>query len=337
MTARAPPGAEPRSIDSWTKELAMSWYGGWRPYVSVAQRRRQARSEMAALRKKGMKIEPVEIEGRTIAHTFWGEAWCEHLESFSDYENRLPRGRTYVRNGSVCHLAISRGRIEAKVVGQEVYNLTIGIKTLPKKKWEAVKNRCAGQIGSLIELLQGNLSDHVMEVVTDREQGLFPLPGEISFDCDCPDWAVMCKHVAAALYGVGARLDNKPELLFELRGVNHEDLIAADAEAAVSQATRAGKSRRLAADNLADVFGIELDAAEPAGTSAAAAKSAKSAESAKSANKRPAAKTTAKKKPAAKKRPQRKKKIARKTAKLAKKTATRKSSKTAKATAKRTG
>ena len=306
----------------------MSWYGGWRPYVSVAQRRRQARSEMAALRKKGMKIEPVEIEGRKIAHTFWGEAWCEHLESFSDYENRLPRGRTYVRNGSVCHLAISRGKIEAKVAGQEVYNLTIDIETLPKNKWKAVKNRCAGQIGSLIELLQGNLSDHVMEVVTDREQGLFPLPGEISFDCDCPDWAVMCKHVAAVLYGVGARLDKKPELLFELRGVNHEDLIAADAEAAVSKATRAGKSRRLAADNLADVFGIELDAAEPAGTSGAAAKSAKSA---KSANKRPAAKT------AAKKRPQSKKKIARKPAKPAKKTATRKSSKTVKTTAERAG
>lgn len=273
----------------------MAWYEQWRPYVSVAQRRRQARSEMAALRKKGVNIEPVEISGRKIARTFWGEAWCQHLESFSDYENRLPRGRTYVRNGSVCHLAIRRGTIEAKVAGQEVYNLKIEIKTLPKNKWEAVQSRCAGQIGSLLELLQGNLSDHVMEVVTDRENGLFPLPGEISFDCDCPDWAVMCKHVAAVLYGVGARLDTKPELLFELRGVNHEDLIAADAEAAVSQATRGGKSRRLAAGDLSNVFGIELEAADSADAPEAAPMSPKSR------NKRPAAKA-AKKKPTAKKK-----------------------------------
>ena len=192
---------------------------------------------MESLRKRGVDIQPVEIEGRKIAKTFWGEAWCDHLESFSDFENRLPRGRTYVRNGSVCHLAIAKGKIEAKVSGSEIYNLRIQIKTLPAKKWKAVKRRCAGQIGSLLELLQGNLSDHVMEVVTDRKEGLFPLPGEISFDCDCPDWAVMCKHVAAVLYGVGARLDEKPELLFTLRGVNHEELIDADAEAAVSAAT----------------------------------------------------------------------------------------------------
>ena len=237
----------------------MSWYYGWRPYVPVAERRRRAMKKMEALRKKGVDIQPVEIEGRKIAKTFWGQAWCDHLESFSDYENRLPRGRTYVRNGSVCHLAIAKGKIEAKVAGSEIYNLRVQIKTLPTKKWSAVKRRCAGQIGSLLELLQGNLSDNVMEVVTDRASGLFPLPGEISFDCDCPDWAVMCKHVAAVLYGVGARLDEKPELLFKLRGVNHEELIETDAGAALSAATSSGKSKRLAATDLGDVFGIDLD------------------------------------------------------------------------------
>jgi uncharacterized Zn finger protein len=241
----------------------MGWDGEWRPYVSVAQRQRNAQREMNRLRKKGVIIEPVAIDGRKIAKTFWGEAWCDHLESFSDFENRLPRGRTYARNGSVCHLTIGRGKIEAKVAGSELYDLTIRIQKLPAKKWRSIKGRCAGQIGSLLELLQGKLSDHVMEAVTDRSQGLFPLPGEISFDCDCPDWAVMCKHVAAVLYGVGARLDEKPELLFELRGVNHDDLIDADAEKAVSSATRGGKSRRLAAGSLSDVFGIDVDAGEP--------------------------------------------------------------------------
>jgi uncharacterized Zn finger protein len=217
--------------------------------------------KMDALRKKGVDVQPVRIEGRKIAKTFWGEAWCNHLESFSDYENRLPRGRSYVRNGSVCHLAIDKGQIEAKVSGSELYTVRIAMKTLPAKKWNDVKRRCTGQIGSLIELLQGNLSAGVMAVVTDRQKGLFPLPGEISLKCSCPDWASMCKHVAAVLYGVGARLDHRPELLFKLRGVDHEELIAADAEAAVSAATASGKSKRLAAGDLSDVFGIDLDAA----------------------------------------------------------------------------
>ncbi len=241
----------------------MGWYGEWRPYVPVAKRRQQATREMAALRKKGVNVEPVTINGRKIATTFWGEAWCEHLESFSDFENRLPRGRTYVRNGSVCHLAISRGKIEAKVSGSELYDVSIRIRELPAKKWLAVKQRSAGQIGSLLELLQGRLSDHVMEVVTDRKEGLFPLPGEISFDCDCPDWASMCKHVAAVLYGVGARLDERPELLFLLRGVNHEELIDTDAVKAVSNVTAGGRSRRLSAGSLSDVFGIDVDTGQP--------------------------------------------------------------------------
>ena len=242
----------------------MAYYGfGWRPYVSVGQRRAQARAKMDALRKKGVDIQPVSIDGRKIAKTFWGEAWCDHLESFSDYENRLPRGRTYVRNGSVCHLEVKKGEILAKVSGSDMYNIRIEIKTLPTKKWAAIKSRCAGQVGSLIELLQGKLSSHVMQVVTDRKEGLFPLPGEISLKCSCPDWAVMCKHVAAVLYGVGARLDRKPELLFQLRGVDHEELIAADAEAAVSAATSRGKSKRLDGGELGAVFGIDLDTAEP--------------------------------------------------------------------------
>ncbi len=241
----------------------MAWYYDWKPYVPVAVRRQRALKKMEALRKKGVDIQPVQIDGRKIAKTFWGAAWCDHLESFSDFANRLPRGRTYVRNGSVCHLGIDKGSIEAKVSGSELYTVRIAIETLPPTKWQEVKRRCTGQIGSLLELLQGNLSDQVMEVVTDRQSGLFPLPGEISLDCSCPDWATMCKHVAAVLYGVGARLDHKPELLFKLRGVDHEELIAADAEAAVSAATASGKTKRLVADDLSDVFGIDLNTANP--------------------------------------------------------------------------
>lgn len=243
----------------------MGWYG-FKPYVSVAERRVRALKKMEKLRKKGLDIKPVEIEGRKIVRTFWGEAWCEHLESFSDYENRLPRGRTYVRNGSVCHLDIEQGAVTAMVSGSELYTVNIAVKTLARNKWKDVKNRCAGQIGSLLELLDGRLSENVMAVVTHREKGLFPIPGEIQLKCSCPDWAVMCKHVAAVLYGVGARLDETPELLFRLRGVDHEELISADVEAVVSAAgTKTGRLR-IADDALADVFGIEMSENEtPAG------------------------------------------------------------------------
>ena len=240
----------------------MAWYG-WKPYVSVAKRRQRAMKKMDALRKKGVDIHPIEIEGRKIAKTFWGEAWCDHLESFSDFANRLPRGRTYVRNGSVCHLAIKKGKVEAKVSGSDIYNIGVRIKTLPAKKWGVVKRRCSGQIGSLLELLRGDLSDNIMQVVTDRQRGLFPLPGEISFECDCPDWAVMCKHVAAVLYGVGARLDQDPALLFRLRGVKHDELIDVDAQVAVPVGKRRGGAKRLAPDELGDVFGIDLATDEP--------------------------------------------------------------------------
>ena len=235
----------------------MSRYS-WRPYVPVAARRARALMKMENLRKKGLDIKPVEIEGRKIARTFWGEAWCDHLESFSDYENRLPRGRTYVRNGSVCHLDIAKGDVKAMVSGSELYAVKIAIKTLPRKKWKDVKNRCAGQIGSLLELLQGRLSKNVMSVVTDCNKGLFPMPGEISLKCSCPDWAVMCKHVAAVLYGVGTRLDEEPELLFVLRGVDHEELISAEVSVAATTSGTKGSRRRIADDTLADVFGIEM-------------------------------------------------------------------------------
>ena len=237
----------------------MTRYGDyWKPYVPVAARRAQARRKMDKLRKAGQNIQPVTIAGRTIARSFWGKAWCDHLESFSDYSNRLPRGRTYVRNGSVCHLEILKGAIHAIVSGSELYHVTVKIKELSARKWNEVKERCSGSIGSLLELLQGQLSEGVMEVVTDRGKGLFPRPVEIRLGCDCPDWAVMCKHVAAVLYGVGARLDEQPELLFLLRGVNHEELISTEAGVVAATRKKGAGGRRLAANDISDVFGIEM-------------------------------------------------------------------------------
>lgn len=234
------------------------WYS-FRPYVPASQRRAQAAREIARRRKQGEQVAPVVIEGRKIASTFWGQAWCENLESYSDFANRLPRGRTYVRNGSVVDLQIEAGKVTALVSGSSLYKIAIHIDRLPAADWRNIKQRCAGQIGSLVELLQGRLSQAVMDIVTDRAGGLFPEPGEIEMKCSCPDWAGMCKHLAAVLYGVGARLDQRPELLFTLRGVDHLELI----DEALPQAgkKRGSGKKTLPAGELADVFGIEL--AEP--------------------------------------------------------------------------
>jgi uncharacterized Zn finger protein len=233
-------------------------YGEWQPYVSVAQRRAKAAREMKKLRSSGASVEPIEIRGRKIAHTFWGEAWCKHLEQFSDFANRLPRGRTYARNGSVCHLAIKKGKVEAIVSGSELYEVAIDIAPLSSADWKNLRKQCAGQIGSMLELLQGRLSNQVMEIVTNPAGGLFPRPGDIGLHCSCPDWAEMCKHVAAVLYGIGARLDEKPELLFVLRKVDHEELISEELDIKTAIAGQ-GKRRRLADQDLSGMFGIDIE------------------------------------------------------------------------------
>jgi uncharacterized Zn finger protein len=263
----------------------MSWNNfGFRPYVPVAERRRKAMQTVTKMEKQGKAVLPVKIEGRTIARSFWGKAWCDNLESYSDYANRLPRGRTYVRNGSVVHLEVGQGVIQAMVSGSELYRVSIKIKPAQAAKWKALCRECAGGIGSLIELLQGRFSSQVMQILTRHETGLFPSPAEIDLDCSCPDWADMCKHVAAVLYGVGSRLDHSPELLFTLRSVHHEELITQAAQATDLAAKASGAASELSESEMSSVFGIELD------TTPAAAPSAAPAGKAAKAPKAPAAK-----------------------------------------------
>ncbi len=235
----------------------MGFYG-FRPYVPVAQRRWQAQKETAKLTKSGRVVSPIVIEGRKIAQNFWGKAWCDNLERYSDFENRLPRGRTYVRNGSVVDLQIERGKVEALVSGSEIYKVKVDVAA--PARWKAICRDCAGSIGSLIELLQGKLSKNVMERVCREADGLFPAPPEIKMSCSCPDWADMCKHVAATLYGVGARLDSNPDLIFTLRGVDRTELVSTvGADLPLTEAAAASE-RVLAADDVAALFGIEMAA-----------------------------------------------------------------------------
>jgi uncharacterized Zn finger protein len=236
---------------------------GFRPYVSVAARRVQAARELAKLQKKGRKISPVAIEGRKIARTFWGEAWCDNLEHYSDYANRLPRGRTYVRNGSVVDLQVGPGRVTALVSGSTMYDVKVTVGPVPRARWSAICTDCSGAIDSLVELLQGRFSKGVMARLCEQKTGLFPSPKDIIFTCSCPDWASMCKHVAAVLYGIGARLDHQPELLFVLRKVDQQDLIA-NAGADLSKKGKGPDGAKvLASDDLSEMFGIEIAPARP--------------------------------------------------------------------------
>ena len=235
----------------------MSYYG-FRPYVPVAQRRLQALREMEKLKKKGQTISPVAINGRKIAESFWGKAWCDNLERYSDYANRLPRGRTYVRNGSVVDLQIERGMVRAMVSGSSIYKVKIDIGAISQQRWRAIVKDCAGSIGSLVELLSGKLSKNVMERVCREGDGLFPAPTEIKMSCSCPDWAGMCKHVAATLYGAGARLDAAPDLLFTLRGVDRTELIAAAGADLPMTRTGGARERILADDDVAALFGVDM-------------------------------------------------------------------------------
>jgi uncharacterized Zn finger protein len=243
-------------------------YYGFAPYVPVWQRK--ARGQLAVgklVRKRGRPAAPVVIHGRALAKTFWGKAWCDNLERYSDYANRLPRGRTYARNGSVLDLHIVPGRVEALVAGSELYTVGVDITRLVGARWKRVIAACAGRIDSLIGLLRGELSDDVLGVLTEMNTGLFPAPREITMRCSCPDVAGMCKHVAATLYGVGARLDERPELFFVLRQVDQADLLtgarAADVMATVGAKAVGSGKKRLAPDAVAGVFGIEIDEREP--------------------------------------------------------------------------
>lgn len=240
----------------------------WPRHLTVAEQRKRAMKELAKLRKAKRPVAPVIIEGNAIARSFWGKAWCANLERYSDYASRLPRGRSYVRNGMVVDLQIAKGKISALVSGTELYDTAITIAPVPAVQWKAICRDCTGSIDSLVELLQGRLAKSVMDRVSRQGDGLFPAPKEIKLSCSCEDSARMCKHVAAVLYGVGARLDEKPELLFALRGVDESELITGAEQAPSPPSSTLAVDKVLAGSDVGALFGLEM--AESAATPVAA-------------------------------------------------------------------
>ena len=238
---------------------------GFPKYVSVAQKKAKAERKLNALKRKNPGIKPIIIEGRALAKTWWGNSWNRNLERYADYANRIGRGRSYVRHGAVLDLQIKPGQINAMVMGSasSPYRVTITIKPVLKKQWRNIKNQCKGKMDSLKQLMAGKFPKTLEDVFTRKGEGLFPSPKEISLDCSCPDWAVMCKHVAAVLYGVGARLDQDPSLFFVLRNVDVKDLVSETVKESKKELLNRSKkkSSRMIEDNsqLSDLFGIDLD------------------------------------------------------------------------------
>jgi uncharacterized Zn finger protein len=268
-------------------------YFPWKPYVPAAARRRTADRTVAKMQRKGQMLSPVAASRGAIAKSFWGKAWCRNLERYSDYSNRLPRGRTYLRNGSVIDLKIGPGEVAAQVMGSSLYRITVSVGEVAGAHWQAIARDCAHSIDTLVELLQGQLSTSVMERITRQGTGLFPSPKEIAFSCSCPDSAAMCKHVAATLYGIGARLDSEPELLFGLRRVDAKELIARAGEGGTLSGKLPDAGRILDSSKLADVFGIDVGGVDAKPSQKPTAKKAKSvaprkAKSAKHVDKRSA-------------------------------------------------
>lgn len=286
----------------------MSYYRQWPVYVSVASRRQKAERELARLQKTGHGVTPVVIKARTIASSVWGKAWCHTMEGFGDYQNRLPRGRSYVRNGAVINLEIAPTRVTASVSGSSIYAVTITIAALPATRWKALRQDCAGRIDSLVDLLQGRLSRNVMERMCQPGTGLFPLASEIKFFCSCPDGARMCKHIAATLYGIGARLDDEPDLLFCLRGVDHTELVSEISKSLPQKGSSAASTKILEGEDMAAMFGLDLVTTPPKNTDPKPKKTGNRKKSLLPANKAETNKRTAKRQsaePAKKAKPKR--------------------------------
>ncbi|WP_320041646.1 SWIM zinc finger family protein [uncultured Desulfobacter sp.] len=241
-------------------------YYGYGKYVSVAEKRAKAEKKLAALKKKNPDIQPVVLEGQALAKTWWGKAWNKNLERYADYANRIGRGRSYVRHGAVLDLKIQPGKVSGLVMGSTStpYRITVTIKPIPQKQWQHIKNQCRGKMDSIKQLMTGKFPKALESLFTQKGKGLFPSPKEIELDCSCPDWAVMCKHVAAVLYGIGARLDQDPALFFILRKAKVDDLVAETVqESKKDLLNRSGKKSSRIIDeksqNLSDMFGIDID------------------------------------------------------------------------------
>jgi uncharacterized Zn finger protein len=271
-------------------------------YISVAEKKAKAARKLKKLKKKNPAIQPIVLEGSAIAKTWWGKSWNLNLERYADYSNRIGRGRSYVRHGAVLDLQISAGQVKSLVQGSRTkpYTVIIKIKGITKNIWKNMKAACAGKLDSLPELLNGKFPKALEEVFTAQGRGLFPSPKEIDFDCSCPDWAYMCKHVAATLYGIGTRLDDDAGLFFKLRKVKIDDLIQQtlkDQSYKLLEKAEKMSSGKIAESDLSGMFGIDMEETMDLDFSKTPKKTAGAGKTSRKAAKQSKAQTTKRKPP----------------------------------------
>ena len=212
------------------------------------------------LQDEGRVLHPAKADGKKIAKSFWGYSWVRHIESYQDYESRLPRGRSLLRNNAVLDLTITGNQAEALVFDQELYEIRIIMEPVDPAQLKQIQTLCAGKINSLLDLIQGNLSEDILQILSDPEKGLFPRYDEIRFICNCLDDSILCKHAAAVLYGIGPVLDQKPDLFFSLRGIDYSMLFSGiDAEKITDDPQTSDQTAAFHDIDLEKTFGIELD------------------------------------------------------------------------------
>ncbi len=229
---------------------------------SARELKNKALASVKRAGKKGKDFEPAVCHtGRgAICESWWGQAWCDNLESYADYSSRLERGKRYVRSGTVIDLKIDDGKVTARVQGRRSapYKVEVRVGRLSEESCQKIIDRCTRKIESLEILAGGEFPEELKELFTDKG-GLFPSPKEISFSCTCPDWAMMCKHVAAVMYGIGLRFDENPFYFFKLRGIDPDRFIDVAVENRVEKmlANADVKSERIIEDaDLTDLFGV---------------------------------------------------------------------------------
>jgi len=225
-----------------------------------AERESRIAAEVSKRRSRGEPMIPFEVAGLAkkgpTARSFWGTAWCERIERCGDYADRLAPGRSLLRAGAVYDLAVSPREVFAYVAGEELHEVLVKISPVGPDRTATLRASCAGKIAGVLELLQGRLGPETLTQLTDPDVGLVPGPGEIRFQCDCPDHAGVCAHGAAVLYAVGVRLDEEPEALLRLRDIAWTDLVAGVVDEVGRQGAPDGSGVPDA--DLAGLFGIEL-------------------------------------------------------------------------------
>lgn len=167
---------------------------------------------------------------RPFGLTWWGKAWVDALEHRARLDpNRLGRGRSYARRGSVLDLRVDPGVVSATVQGSRVtpYEVTVRIRAFSGDEWDAVLDVVSAQIGRVAALLDGELPPEVVDDAQAAGLELLPDAGEVKTACNCPDFAVPCKHSAAVCFLIADALDEDPFVLLLLRGRRRDELMSA--------------------------------------------------------------------------------------------------------------